>query len=88
MINKLVALSAIAVTILMAAPAESHGGWATWKCTANGIRYSRNGPVPQRVPFIGSGHPRVAAVGAALSACRASSKVRPGSCTLAACWVA
>jgi len=41
MINKLVALSAIAVTILMAAPAESHGGWATWKCTANGIRYSR-----------------------------------------------
>jgi hypothetical protein len=88
MINNLIAAASIALTLLVSAPAQAHGGWATWKCTANGIRYNRNAPVPQRVPFTGSGHQRVAAVGAALSACRASSKVKPGSCTLATCWVA
>ena len=85
----LMTCAALALVLdLVAAPALAHGGWATWKCTADGIRYSPTAPVPQRVPFTRSGPQRVAAVAAAMDACRASSKVKPGSCRLETCWAA
>lgn len=80
------ALPIIIVTILGASPAQAHG-WATWKCTAIGIRDNPQASAPQRLPFVRSARQRPAATAAALGACRASRQVKSGSCSLETCWV-
>ena len=86
MIRTLSALTITLALVLGGASAQAHG-WATWQCTAIGIRDDPRATAPQRLPFVRSANHRPAAAAAALGACRASHEVKAGSCSLSTCWV-